>query len=194
MNDLAGLREPASLAAIAEGTERLNFPMASEPLTGALLRTLAAAKPAGRILELGSGTGLSTAWVLDGMDKDSELLTIDFDDAALGVLRGALGTDSRLTVVSGDADVFVHSLAGQRFDLIFADTWAGKYRLLAETLALLAPGGIYVIDDMLPQPNWPSGHDEAAAHLLAALGNNDDLVVSRLSWASGIVVATKRAE
>jgi len=39
--------------------------MPSDVMVGALLRLLAAAKPGGRMLELGTGTGLATAWVLD---------------------------------------------------------------------------------------------------------------------------------
>jgi predicted O-methyltransferase YrrM len=47
---------------------------------------------------------------------------------------------------------------GRLFDLVFADTWPGKYTNLTEALGLVAVGGLYVIDDMLPQPNWPEGH------------------------------------
>ena len=47
--------------------------MPSDPLTCTLLRTLAASKPGGQFLELGSGTGLSTAWLLDGMDARATL-------------------------------------------------------------------------------------------------------------------------
>jgi predicted O-methyltransferase YrrM len=188
----AKLREPAALAAIWQSTRSLGFSMASEPLTGSLLRTLAAAKPAASFLELGSGTGLSTAWLLYGMDAQSQLVTMDNDEAVLRVLREHLGADARLKVVCADGDDFVHSLRGQQFDFIFADTWAGKYRLLDEVLAMLRPAGMYVIDDMLAQPNWPDGHAQKAAALIACLEQRDDLIVTKLSWASGLVIAVKR--
>jgi predicted O-methyltransferase YrrM len=191
MRDSAVLREPAMLAAIWQSTRSLGFSMASEPLTGSLLRALAASKPAASFLELGSGTGLSTAWLLDGMDAQSQLLTMDNDEAVLRVLREHLGADARLKVVCADGDDFVHSLHGQQFDFIFADTWAGKYRLLDEALAMLRPGGIYVIDDMLEQPNWPDGHAQKAAALIAYLGWRDDLTITTLSWASGLLIAVK---
>ena len=166
--------------------------MASDPLTCNLLRTLAASKAGGRFLELGSGTGLSTAWLLDGMDSTSHLMTVDNDEGVLSILRQHLGQDARLTIVSSDADEFINSLRGQQFDFIFADTWPGKYRLLDETLSLVKPSGIYVIDDMLPQPNWPDGHAEKVARLVSALEQRDDFRISKLSWASGVIVATKR--
>ena len=165
--------------------------MASDPLTCSLLRTLAAAKPSGRFLELGSGTGLATAWLLDGMDGASHLTTLDNDQAALAILTSHLGTDARLTVVRADGDDFLGSLHGQHFDFIFADTWAGKYRSLGAALDLLDPGGLYVIDDMLPQPNWPQGHAAKATALVATLESLANFRVTKLSWASGVILASK---
>ncbi|MDX2029250.1 MAG: class I SAM-dependent methyltransferase [Blastocatellia bacterium] len=192
LNDEMNLNEPASVAAIRAETVAAGFTMASEPLAGSLLRTLAASRPGARILELGSGTGLATAWLLDGMDATARLTTVDHDESLLSILRAHLEPDARLTVVCADADAFLPALRGREFDLIFADTWAGKYRLLDDALALLAPAGMYVIDDMLPQPNWPEGHAEKAAALIDALERRPDLYVTKMSWASGILLAAKR--
>jgi len=191
MDDLFNIDEPKSVSAIWAETHAAGFTMASEPLTCSLLRTLATTKASARFLELGSGTGLATAWLLDGMDSNSRLLTLDNDANVLSILERNLGEDPRLTVVCADADDFLRSLRGERFDFIFADTWAGKYRLLDEALDLLNPAGLYVIDDMLPQPNWPDGHAEKAARLLAALENREGFRVTKLSWASGIVIAAR---
>ena len=193
MNDILNLNEPKALAGIWADTRAYEFTMPSEPLACSLLRTLVASKPSARILELGSGTGLSTAWLLDGMDASSHLTTVDNDEALLTILKRNLGADARLKVVCADGDDYLQSLKGQKFDFIFADTWAGKYRLLDEALALLNPAGLYVIDDMLPQPNWPEGHAEKVANLIATLEQREDFIVTKLSWASGVVIASKRA-
>ena len=191
MNDLANLNEPKSIQAILADTRAAGFTMASEPLACSLLRTLAVSKPGGRILELGSGTGLSTAWLLDGMDSNSRLITVDNDENALSILRTNLGQDPRLTVVCADGDEFLSSLNGQHFDFIFADTWSGKYRLLEAALALVSRSGLYVIDDMLPQPNWPEGHAEKVAHLVSTLEHRGDFRITKMSWASGLIVGSK---
>ena len=191
MNYPTILNEPKSVPAIWADTRAAGFTMASDPLTCSLLRTLAASKPSARFLELGSGTGLSTAWLLDGMDSASSLTTVDNDEALLTILKRHLGEDSRLTTVCADGDEFLYSLRGQHFDFIFADTWAGKYHLLDEALELLNPGGLYVIDDMLPQPNWPEGHDEKVEDLIAVLEQMEGFRITKLSWASGIIVAAK---
>ena len=192
MNDLSNLNEPTSITGIWADSRACGFTMASEPLTCSLLRTLAASKRSARFLELGSGSGLSTAWLLDGMDSASSLTTVDNDEALLSILKRHLGADPRLTVVCADGDDFLRSLRGQRFDFIFADTWAGKYRLLSDALELLNPGGLYVIDDMLPQPNWPDGHAAKAADLVATLEQMEGFQITKLSWASGVILAARR--
>ncbi len=191
MDDNENPKPPKPVEAIWSDTRAAGFDMASDPLVCSLLRTLAAAKPAARFLELGSGSGLSTAWILDGMDAKSRLTTLDNDEALLSILEHHLGDDSRLNVVCDDGDDFVRSLHGQRFDFIFADTWAGKYRLLDETLALLNPAGLYVIDDMLPQANWPEGHEKKASDLIARLEQMDGFYITKLSWGSGVIIATR---
>lgn len=191
MNDHLHLREPAALVALWADTCAAGFTMASEPLTGSLLRTLAASKPGGRLLEIGTGTGLSTAWLLDGMDARATLTTVDNDDAVLDIARRHLGHDPRLSVVCADGDAWLETLAPASFDLVFADSWPGKYRRLEETLALLRPGGLYVVDDMLQQPNWPEGHDLKAAALLQTLTTLPGFSTPVLSWATGIVLCTK---
>ena len=191
MNDSLNLREPLGLHALWADTRAAGFPMASEQLACSLLRTLASTKVSGNLLELGSGTGLSTAWLLDGVDKNSKLMTVDNDEAVLNILSKHLGNDPRLSVYCAGGEEFISSIQGQRFDLIFADTWAGKYWMLQEALDLLKPGGLYVVDDMLPQPNWPEGHSEKASELVSILESDRTLRLTKLSWASGIIIATK---
>lgn len=126
------------------------------------------------------------------MDTKAHLITVDNDESLLSILGNNLGEDPRLTVVCADGDTFLRSLEGEKFDFIFADTWSGKYRLLEQALALVSPSGLYVIDDMLPQPNWPEGHAEKVGHLVAALEQRSDFHMTKLSWASGIIVAVRR--
>src|SRR5262249_61925243 len=91
MDDADIKRIPSVLEAIEYDTRHIGFTMGSEPKTGALLRTLAATKPAGRILELGTGTGIGTAWLLAGMDANAKLHSVDSDAAVFEVGKGHLG-------------------------------------------------------------------------------------------------------
>ena len=191
MDDLVRLHRPAALATILARTEALGFPMPSEPRTGALLRVLAASKPGGRLLELGTGTGLGTAWLLDGMDQGATLLSVDVDPAVQAVVREALGGDPRLELVTQDAAAFLPCQDPASFDLVFADAMPGKYELLDAALTLLRPGGLYVIDDMLPQDSWPEGHAPRVPRLIADLAARENLRLVSMAWSSGLVVAVR---
>ncbi len=190
MNDL-DIRLPDSLEKIERDTAAIGFGMASDRQTGALLRALAASKPTSFFLELGTGTGLATAWILDGMSACSTLLSVDNDKRFIDIARRHLKRDSRVTFYCEDGAEYLLGLKGRKFDFIFADTWPGKYDHLDDALGLLNPGGLYVIDDMLPQPNWPEGHADKVAALLEELGARTDLTVVRMSWSTGLVIATK---
>ncbi len=183
---------PPFYAEINQATQTAGFTMASDVLTCSLLRTLAASKPAGRFLELGTGTGLSTAWILDGMDDASSLVSIDNAKEFLAIARNFLHGDKRLQLVETDGEEWITNNKAQKFDYIFADTWHGKYFLLDEVLSMLNKGGLYIIDDMLHQPNWPEGHDEKVSKLIDDLEKRKDLVLTKQNWATGIIVATKR--
>jgi predicted O-methyltransferase YrrM len=165
--------------------------MPSEPLLGALLRVLAASKPGGRILELGTGTGIATTWLLDGMDKDSILVSVDNDAAMQRVADGMLGYDKRLTLITEDGAAFLRKQPARCFDLVFADAMPGKYEALDEALATVKAGGFYVIDDMLPQANWPAGHAEKVPILLHRLASQPDFSILPLNWASGVLIAVR---
>ena len=87
MNDSEIPRQSAAIAEIVNEASALGFQTASEPKVGALLATLAASKPGGRFLELGTGTGHGTAWLLAGMDAASRLETVDTDAEVVAVAR-----------------------------------------------------------------------------------------------------------
>jgi predicted O-methyltransferase YrrM len=183
---------PKKYTEIDQATKGSGFTMSSDMLTCGLLRTLAAAKPSGKFLELGTGTGLSTSWILDGMDSDSSLTSIDNDDSFLKIADQHLGSDDRLKLVLSDGGEWIEKNKNLKFDYIFADTWHGKYLLLNETLSMLNKGGFYIIDDMLPQSNWPEGHQEKAVNLVNKLEERNDLILTQQNWATGIIIGVKK--
>ena len=182
---------PRSYYAVDRATKEMGFTMPSDILTCSLLKTLAASKPNGRFLELGTGTGLSTAWILDGMDENSTLISIDYDSTLLEIAQKHLGGDTLLSLECIDGEAWVNENLGQKFDYIFADTWHGKYLMLDEVLEMLNIGGLYIIDDMLPQENWPDEHAEKALLLEKYLEKRADLKLTKLHWATGIIIAVK---
>lgn len=160
MNDNQINRIPHVYNEILEETTICGFTMPSDLKTCSLLRTLAMTKPNGNFLELGTGTGLSTSWILDGMDDYSRLISLDNTLDYQSIAAKYLGSDERLTLLNIDGEDWIRRNSSMKFDFIFADTWPGKYNLLSETISMLNKGGIYLIDDMNEQSNWPFDHDK----------------------------------
>ncbi|HEV8515539.1 MAG TPA: class I SAM-dependent methyltransferase [Cyclobacteriaceae bacterium] len=192
MEDAIKQQYPKAYVEIDKSTKESGFTMASDVLTCSLLRTLASSKPSGKFLELGTGTGLSTSWILDGMDQSSSLVSVDNDEKFLSIAEKYLAEDERLDLVCSDGGEWIAQNKNKKFDYIFADTWHGKYLMLNEALAMLNEGGLYIIDDMLPQPNWPEGHAEKVAQLIKDIEQRKDLKLTKQSWASGIIIAVKQ--
>jgi len=190
MNDAIISRIPGEYQKIKEASEDLKFNMASDLHTGSLLKTLAASKPAGRFLELGTGTGLATAWILAGLDKKSSLITIENNELLIDVAKKYIN-DSRVEFILADAYDWLTNYNEDGFDFIFADAMPGKYDLFEETIAILKKGGFYIIDDMLAQPNWPAGHDEKVNDFIHTLEERTDLILTKLNWSTGIIVVSK---
>ena len=193
MDDTAIVRTPPALAAIQADTARLGFSMASEPKTGALLAVLSAAKPGGRLLELGTGTGIGTAWLLSGMDASARLDTVDTDQAVVDVARRHLGGDARVAFRVEDGAAFLARADPDTYDLVYADAWPGKFTHLDAALGCIRQGGFYVIDDLLPQANWPEGHGAKVDALIADLERRPGFAVVRMAWASGVMLVVRQA-
>jgi len=181
---------PVQYENIAEATKAIAFNMASDMQTGSLLKTLAASKLSGRILELGTGTGLATSWIVDGMDERTKLITIENNTLLLDIARKAL-QDSRVEFVWADGYAWIQTYSGEKFDMVFADAMPGKYDLFEETIGLVKVGGFYIIDDMLPQPNWPEGHADKVERFIGELGKRNDILLTKLNWSTGIIIVTK---
>jgi len=169
----------------------MNFSMLSDLQTGSLLRTLSAAKPDGNFLELGTGTGLSLCWIAEGASPGAKIISIDNDENFQAIAREVYNDDPRIEFLCLDANDWLESYDQSKFDIIFADAWPGKYDHLDEALALLNIGGFYLIDDLLPQPNWPEHHQLNVDRLFEQLTSRTDLVYTTFNWSTGLMLFTK---
>lgn len=88
INDL-----PKGFADIELASQAIGFSMPSDLQTGALLKTLVGSKPKANVLEIGTGTGLATAWLLAGMDAESSLVSIDKETLYQSIAEQVLGDD-----------------------------------------------------------------------------------------------------
>jgi predicted O-methyltransferase YrrM len=193
------------VARLRHEAQMLGFAMSCDDLTGELLRTLAASKPQGRLLELGTGVGVGSAYLLDGMSDRASLMTVDIEASLTAVANRHLGSGERIGIVTEDARDFLLRQGDTSFDLIFADTWAGKLERPELALDLLAPGGVYVADDMkgmheartdLPgvAPEVLRRIPEQWRNLLARIESRGrEFATATLDWSTGILLCTRRS-
>lgn len=179
----------AVLAAERRAVQR-SFAHSCDQATGRVLAVLAASvRTGGRVLELGTGVGVGTAWICSGLEGrgDVEVVTVERDEALAGLVRS---TDLPVTVVAGDAEALLPGLGA--FDLVFADAEGGKWTGLDLTVAALAPGGVLLVDDMDLERYHRAEHLAAVAAVREALVSHPDLVTAELAVGTGLLVSTRR--
>jgi predicted O-methyltransferase YrrM len=132
------------------------------PRGGILLRRLATAVEARRILELGTNTGFSGCYFLSA-DTRPELVTVEGSDAMCAIARVNLARFSaNVRVVCALFDEAIHDLrtAGEKFDCVYVDGQHERQAMLhyADRVApLVVPGGAVIFDDLY----WSGATNEA---------------------------------
>ena len=109
----------------------------------------------------------------------------------LDIARRNLGHDLRVTFHLEDGGEFLRKATPQQFDFIYTDASPGKFTHLDLALSLLKVGGIYFVDDLLPQPSWPEGHAAKVPVLIADLERRRGFVATKLAWASGLMILVR---
>src|SRR4051812_16662905 len=119
---------------------------------GALLRVLATAIRAARILEIGTAVGYSGIWLAGALPPGGMLMTLEMDAERAREARenfARAGLADRVSVIVGDAERMIAKVAGP-FDLAFQDGAKHLYTpLLDRIVGLLRPGGLLVTDNVL---------------------------------------------
>ncbi|WP_209400604.1 O-methyltransferase [Pseudozobellia sp. WGM2] len=182
---------PKSYKAMVRKSKEIGFTMPSDIYIGTFLKTLVASKPGGDFLELGTGIGLSLAWMLDGMNTESLLTSVDNDEKLIAIAEEYFGRDTRLRLICADGAQWIKNNSDRKFDLIFADAWPGKYSEIDEILDMVNVGGFYIIDDMVAQPNWPNGHHENVSRLVDYLEKKENFTLTKMNWSTGLIIAVR---
>jgi predicted O-methyltransferase YrrM len=183
---------PTRVVAAQARAKAAGFTLSCEPEVGHLLATLAAAVPdGGRIVELGTGTGVGTAWLVEGLGSrtDVDLVTIEKEGTTSAVARAG-DWPAFVTFVVGDAIANLDDHAP--YDLVFADAPAGKWWGFDRTFGALRPGGILVVDDMeaayddeLPyHAEMKNTRDEIVGH--------PELMSAELAFGTGVILSVRR--
>lgn len=121
-----------------------------------LLRVLAS-HAKGPVLDLGTGYGVSAAWMLNGLSVDRELVTIDIDPDRHARVSELFSASRQVRMLCGD---WREALRYGPYDLVFVDVGPAKDAGAEEVIAATSVGGLIVLDDFTPGPTYRGAHDE----------------------------------
>ena len=186
------MQTPEAVLRALDRAAAIGFSLSSEPVAGRLLAALTASVPAGgRILEIGTGVGTGLAWIWHGLGSRCDLSVVSVEIDEQRFKQATLETwPSFFRLIHGSIFELYSSLG--QFDLIFADSGAGKWDGRDSTLAAVKPGGVLLMDDMMP-PQWHfDKHEQLNAEVRTSLTTHPDFVCAELAVATGILVATRK--
>ena len=169
--------------------------------TGAQLAFTVASLRANAIVEVGTGTGLSGLWLLQG-STEATLATIDSETEHQAAARLAFAdagiAPNRTRVISGRADEVMSNMADAAYDLVLLDAGTDTLqKQIAEAARLLRPGGAIAIvhalwRDRVPDPAMRDDATVAYRDAIKFFADNDSFVVSLLAIGDGLLLASKR--
>ncbi len=192
--------EPASIGSARAHADEVGCP-AIAPAVGTTLAALATAVKARAVVEIGTGAGVSTLWLLTGIRPDGVLTSVDYDGehqraARLAMVEADVPTQ-RARLINGSASDVLPRLADGGYDLVFCDATPGEYPdYLTHVQRILRPGGILAWHGLLWRDRVadPSARDPdtvAWRDLIAALRVDPTIRTAVLPVGDGLLIAIR---
>jgi caffeoyl-CoA O-methyltransferase len=178
--------------------------MQVSPEQGAFITLLVGAIGARRALELGTFTGYSAICIARGLPNDGKLVSCDVNEDWAGIARryfDKAGLADRIDLRLGPAlDTLRAMPADEPFDFAFIDAdKVGYLDYYEETLRLLRPGGLAMIDNVLRggrvvEPDHDDEGDRVVLELNRRIAVDERVDVAMLGVSDGITLVLKRPE
>ena len=170
--------------------------------TAAVLTFLARILSAKTIAEIGTGAGVSTLALLEGMPTGGTPPTIDSEseaqaDAKKLLAAAGYGTPRPLRPIAGTALNVLPKLQDSTYDLVFIDgdpLEAVEY--VAQASRLLRSGGVMVVNgafagDTIADPTSEGDETVIMREVLDAVAEMDELTPMLLPVGDGLLIATR---
>ena len=135
----------------------LGFEKSCRDEDGLLLHVLAGRRGVERVAEIGTGTGVGTAWLASALPPGTPLFTTESEAVLAQAAAAIFADDPDVHVLVGDWREVLPSRAP--FDLIFVDGGRAKDDPDA-VLGLAAPGATLVMDDFSADWQGPDARRE----------------------------------
>jgi predicted O-methyltransferase YrrM len=170
------------------------------PGSGALLTLLASVLKAETVVEIGTGTGVSSLYLLRGMSPTGILTTIDREAEHHRIARETLRTGgfapNRVRMITGEALTIVPRLADGGYDMVVVGGEVTEYpAYVDQSIRLLRAGGVLAIDNALwhsrvPDPAQRDQNTTAVRETLKAVKARNTLSIV-VPTGDGLCVAVR---
>lgn len=185
----------ARLASIEHGIEPVT------PAMGSFLRSLVAMTDAKQIVEVGTGLGVSSQWLLAG-NQEAHLTSlekdVDHQQTAKDLFGEAGILASRIRLISGEPNEVLARLNEETYDLVVINS-RGKGTLegVSTAIHLVRPGGVVVVTHVLAGGNVanPTKRDAESVELRTLLGDyavDERVTTSLVPIGDGILTLVKK--
>jgi predicted O-methyltransferase YrrM len=172
------------------------------PGSGAALSVLAATAAAHAVVEIGTGAGVGSLYLLRGMPADGVLTTIDLEVEHQRAAKEAFAEEgvkpTRTRTIPGRALDVLPRLTDGAYDLVFVDADTENYpQYVEQAVRMLRPGGVLAVDNTLWHDRVadPARRDETTT-IIREVGRtvraDDRLRSALLPTGDGLLVAVKR--
>ncbi|BFH62924.1 O-methyltransferase [Paenibacillus azoreducens] len=131
--------------------EENNFINSCTDHFGKLLCTLVGQITHGNILEIGTGYGVGTAWIISALSSEVDLYSIDISNEQIDNVRGVIDQSN----VHFICDDWKAVLDKGPFKLVFVDVKSAKQEEAELLYNLIESRGLLLIDDLTPEEYWP---------------------------------------
>jgi predicted O-methyltransferase YrrM len=169
---------------------------------GTVLRTLASAIDARNVVEIGTGGGVSALWLLDGMNPEGVLTSVDNEAEHQLIAKDAIAqagiAANRVRLINGRPEEVLDRLTQGAYDMVLIATnpidVAGHVDV---ALNLLRPNGLLVIDqalwnDKVADPAARDAETIAMRGVVESIANHEYLSGTLLPVGGGMLVAVKK--
>ena len=201
------LREPAALARLRQETGAMDNPdLQVAPEQGQFLYLLAELTGARQILEIGTFTGYSAAWMAMALPEAGRLIACDISEEYTRIARRVwheLGLtariDLRLQPALQTLDGLIAEGGRDRYDMAFIDADKENYEGYYERcLSLLRPGGLICVDNTLwhgrvIEADATDADTQAIRAFNAKLQGDERVSLSMVPIGDGLTLCRKRA-
>lgn len=157
---------------------------------GRLLAVLAGQVTKGKILEIGTGYGVGSSWILSAIAPSIELVSVDHSKEKIDSVTSLI-VHPQATFICDD---WKEVLSQGPFQFVFADASAAKTSEAELLFQAMDHGGILFMDDFTPEEHFPEEWKGKPDKVREYWLNHEDLCATEiyLTPAAAAILATKK--